>query len=191
MDAKTDIWPTHALSPLSSLSLPYLCLSLPLSALSLSLSLSFFGADFTFLLDFRHSFPVHMLIYPCIIFFFFFQSQIFTPVQCDQMARLVFQNLAICNNHNLPDSIKCAKIGSTFLQLLSRPSKNWPKTCKILQLWQNFANFGHTALTVEPERPQQPQKLNSWTSIELRFRLKMLKKSEQLGRPDSLVVLLH
>ena len=183
MDAKTDIWPTHALSPLSSLSLPYLCLSLPLSALSLSLSLSFFGADFTFLLDFRHSFPVHMLIYPCIIFFNFFQSQIFTPVQCDQMARLVFQNLAICNNHILPDSIKCAKIGSTFLQLLSRPSKNWPKTCKILQLWQNFANFGHTALTVEPERPQQPQKLNSWTSIELRFRLKMLKKSEQLGAP--------
>ena len=37
-------------------------------------------------------------------------------VQCDQMARLIFQNFAICNYQNLPNSIKCAKRGSKFWQ---------------------------------------------------------------------------
>ena len=29
--------------------------------------------------------------------------------------------------------------------MLSRHSKNWPKTFKILPKWQNFAKSGHTA----------------------------------------------
>ena len=44
--------------------------------------------------------------------------------QCDQMARLFFQYLAIHNNDVLSNYIKkFAKIGFTFCQLLNEPSK--------------------------------------------------------------------
>ena len=76
-------------------------------------------------------------------------SKTFTKIfeddeQCDQMARLIFQNLAICKNHNLPNSLKCAKIGSKFWQMLSIPSKHCPKTLKSLLKRRNFAKSGHT-----------------------------------------------
>ena len=73
-------------------------------------------------------------------------ASFFVCDQCDQMARLIYQNLAICNKQNCPIAQKCAKIGSKCYQMLSRPSKQWPKTLKSLQKWRNFAKFGHTAI---------------------------------------------
>ena len=47
-----------------------------------------------------------------------------TPCQCDKIARLIFQNLAICNNQNLLNNIKmCLNRFKFFLQMLSWPSE--------------------------------------------------------------------
>ena len=61
------------------------------------------------------------------------------------MARLSFQYLATCNNQSLPNKIKMCPNRLKCWQMLSRHSKNWPKTFKILPKWQNFAKSGHTA----------------------------------------------
>ena len=67
--------------------------------------------------------------------------------QCDQMAILFFQNLAIQINDKLPKTINykiVAKVGSEFCQILNSYSRNGQKFFKILPKWQNFAKSGHT-----------------------------------------------
>ena len=43
---------------------------------------------------------------------------------------------------------KITKIGSKFCQILNTPSKNFPKTCKILPKWLNFVKSDHTVCNV-------------------------------------------
>ena len=58
------------------------------------------------------------------------------------MARLIFQNLAICNNQNLPPKM-CPNWLKNW-QMSIRPFKNWPNAFKIWPKWRNFAKSGHT-----------------------------------------------
>ena len=37
------------------------------------------------------------------------------------------------------------KVGTKVIQILNKPSKNGPKTFKILPKWRNCAKSGHTA----------------------------------------------
>ena len=61
--------------------------------------------------------------------------------QCDQMAGLICQYLAIRNNQNVPK--KC----QSRYKILANNPKNWPKI-KNLPKWRNFAEFGHTNVHV-------------------------------------------
>ena len=60
------------------------------------------------------------------------------------MARLVYHNLAICNNQNLVRRVKMCPSGFKILAMLSRPSKIGKNTFIILPMWRNFAKSGHT-----------------------------------------------
>ena len=59
------------------------------------------------------------------------------------MARFVLQYLALNNNELLPNSIKVAKIGSQFCQILNKPSKFakdfyfFAKVAKFRQIWSH------------------------------------------------------
>ena len=63
--------------------------------------------------------------------------------QCDKMARLLFSNLGIYNIQKLPKSIKVAKVGSQFCQILNKPSKiakdfkNIAKVANFRQIWSH------------------------------------------------------
>ena len=52
--------------------------------------------------------------------------------QCDQMAWLFDQHLAIYNNENLPNSKNIAIESSKICQILNTPSKIYPNTFKML-----------------------------------------------------------
>ena len=58
--------------------------------------------------------------------------------QCDQIAKLIFQNLAICINQNLHKSIKMCQVGSIFWQMLIRP---FNKVNNSLAIWWANCRF--------------------------------------------------
>ena len=70
------------------------------------------------------------------------------PLDCDQwdkMARLFYQFFGHLRHSKLaPEHKIFAKMGSTFSQLLNKPSKNLPKLFKLHQTGITFAKSGHT-----------------------------------------------
>ena len=65
-------------------------------------------------------------------------------VQCDQMARLFVQFLAIQDNENFPIDKKYAKEVSKFCPIPNKHSNKCPKTLTMLPEWRNFGKSGHT-----------------------------------------------
>ena len=51
-------------------------------------------------------------------------ASVFAWKQCDQMVKIIFQYLAICNNENYPNNItKFAKVDSSYYQIRNEQSK--------------------------------------------------------------------
>ena len=63
--------------------------------------------------------------------------------QCDQMAKLCFQYLAINSNENLSNITNLSNYGDNFSPIKIKPSKN-SQRLKVLPKWRNLAKFGHT-----------------------------------------------
>ena len=67
--------------------------------------------------------------------------------QCDRMAILLFQYLAIQNNKICPKYEIFGKEGSQFCQILNSYSRKGPKLVKVIPKWRNFVKSGHTGHT--------------------------------------------
>ena len=58
--------------------------------------------------------------------------------QCDQMARLLIQYLAIWNNGNMPIAKNEPKQVKNFDKYKINSQQKWPKTIKFCQIWSHW-----------------------------------------------------
>ena len=91
-------------------------------------------------------------------------SSSITTLQCDQMARLFFQYLAIYNDEILPKSIqKSPKVGSQLWQISNKPFKS----CQRFQIFAKLAKF--CAIWSHCYLAQKVKVMGTWTRKKCRI----------------------